>query len=69
MACSVPDLCLDELAINGDASRGEFDADGGFGLQAELVSGESGQEVGLADAGVSDEDQLEQVVVVFVGTH
>ena len=45
---------------------GEFDADGGFGFEAELVSGESGEDVGFADAGVADEDDLEQVIVLII---
>jgi hypothetical protein len=45
----------------------ELDADGGLGLEAELVAGESGEEVGLADAGVADEHHLEEVVVLLLG--
>lgn len=69
LAGGVPDLSLDEFAIDGDAAGGEFDADGGFGFQAELVSRESGQEVGLSNGRITDKDELEQVVIVFVGTH
>nr|ACN34673.1 unknown [Zea mays] len=47
---------------------GELDADGGLGLEAELVAGESGEDVGLADAGVADEHDLEEVVVLVVHT-
>ena len=32
-----------------ESASGEFDADGGLGFEAELVSGESGKEVGFAD--------------------
>ena len=39
-----------------DASGGELDADGGLGLEVELVTRESGEEVTLSDAGVADED-------------
>ena len=66
MASGVPNLSLDDLGIDGQAAGGELDADGGLGLEAELVAGEAGEEVGLADAGVSDEDQLEEVVVVVL---
>jgi hypothetical protein len=45
---------------------GKFDADGGLGLEAELVAGEAGEDVGLADAGVADEHDLEEVVVLVV---
>ena len=37
-------------------SCGELDADGGLGLEAELVARESREDVGLADAGVADQD-------------
>ena len=43
---------------------GELDADGGLGLEAELVAGEAGEDVGLADAGVADEHDLEEVVAL-----
>jgi hypothetical protein len=45
----------------------ELDADSGLGLEAELVAGESGEEVGLADARVADEHHLEEVVVLLLG--
>lgn len=35
-------------------SGGELDPDCGFGFQAELVPGESGEEIGLADARVAN---------------
>jgi hypothetical protein len=46
----------------------ELDADGGLGLEAELVARESREDVGLADAGVADEHDLEEVVVLVVHT-
>ena len=33
---------------------GEFDADGGFGFQAEFVPGESGEQIGFAYPGIAD---------------
>ena len=66
LAGGVPDLGLDDLVVDADAPGGELDADGGLGLEAELVAGEAGEEVGLADAGVADEHHLEQVVVVVL---
>jgi hypothetical protein len=62
----VPDLGLDDLVVDADAPGGELDADGGLGLEAELVAGEAGEEVGFADPGVADEHHLEQVVVVVL---
>jgi hypothetical protein len=49
-----------------ERSRCELDADGGLGLEAELVAGEAGEQVGLADAGVPDEHHLEEVVVLLL---
>ena len=49
-----------------EGAGGELDADGGLGLEAELVAGEPGEDVGLADAGVADEHDLEEVVVLVV---
>ena len=66
LAGGVPDLGLDGLALGLDGLGGELDADGRLGLEVELVAGEAGEEVGLADAGVADEDDLEQIVVLFI---
>nr|CAB3497634.1 unnamed protein product [Digitaria exilis] len=49
-----------------EGAGGELDADGGLGLEAELVAGEAGEDIGLADAGVADEHDLEEVVVLVV---
>jgi len=64
LAGGVPNLGLDDLAVDLEAAGGELDADGGLGLEAELVLGEAGEEVGLADAGVADEHDLEEVVAL-----
>jgi hypothetical protein len=66
LAGGVPDLGLDDLVLDVDAAGGELDADGGLGLEAELVAREAREQVGLADAGVADEHHLEEVVVVVV---
>lgn len=49
-----------------EGSGGEFDTDGGLGLEAELIAGEAGQDVGFAHARVADQHDLEQVVVLLV---
>ena len=41
----------------------ELDADGGLGVHVELVAGVAGEEVGLADGGVADYDDLEEVLI------
>jgi hypothetical protein len=48
LAGGVPNLGLDDLAIDLEIAGGELDADGGLGLEAKLVLGEAGEEVGLA---------------------
>ena len=58
MACGVPNLGLDDLAVDLEGAGGELDADGRLGLEAELVAREAGEQVGLADAGVVNEDDL-----------
>ena len=62
MACSIPDLSLDGLGINLNGSSRKFDADGGLGIQVELVTSESTQKVGLADSRVSDQDDCIRAV-------
>ncbi len=50
-------------ATHLNAASGKLDADGGLGLQAELIARESRQQIGFADAAVSDQHHLEQVVI------
>ncbi|KAM0953473.1 hypothetical protein DsansV1_C01g0000371 [Dioscorea sansibarensis] len=45
---------------------GELNPNGGLGLQAELVPGEPGEDVGFPDARVADEHDLEQVIILMV---
>jgi hypothetical protein len=52
----VPDLCLDGLGVDLDRSCGKLDADRRLGVQVELISGESTEQVGLSDARISDQD-------------
>ena len=61
-------MCLNRSVVDVNGSGGEFDADCAFGFQIEFVSGETGEEVGFADAGVADEDDFEEVVVFVVAT-
>lgn len=55
LARRVPNLCLDSLGIYLDRSCCELDADGGLGVEVELVAGESAKQVGLSDARVTDQ--------------
>lgn len=56
LAGGVPNLCLDSLRVDLDASRGELYADGGLGVEVELVAREPAEQVGFTDARVSDQD-------------
>lgn len=60
----VPDLGLDGLGIDLDAASCEFDADGRLAVEVELVAGEPGEQVRFADAGISNKDDLEEVLEV-----
>ena len=51
----VPDLSLDGLAFDLDAARGKLHPDGALALQAELIAGESGQQVTLPYTRISDQ--------------
>jgi len=55
LAGGIPDLGLDCLGVDLDGPSGELNADGRLRVQVELVSGESTQQVGFSDAGVSDQ--------------
>lgn len=66
MTSGVPNLSLDDLIVDANAAGGELDADGGLGLAAELILGEPGEEIGFADAGVADEHNLEQIIVIVI---
>ena len=62
----IPDLGLDSLSIHLDASSRELDADRRLGLEGELVARETGKDVGLPNARVSNQDHLEQIVIATV---
>lgn len=62
MAGGVPDLGLDGLVLDEEGTGLELDADGGLGVEAKLVAGESGEDLGLAHGGVADEHHLEYVI-------
>ena len=64
LAGCVPDLQLDNLApVYFQTERPEFDTDSDLMLNLELVVHDSLHEATLADTGISNNDQLEQVVL------
>ena len=67
LAGGVPNLELDGLAVELDGADLKVDADGGdVGFRVGVV-GESEEKARLADAGVSDEQELEEVIAVGRG--
>lgn len=47
---------LDRLGVNLDRAGGELDTDGGFGVEIEFIASETAEQVGLADARVTNQD-------------
>ena len=56
LARRVPDLGFDGLGVDLDGAGREFDADGGFGVEVELVAGEAAEQVGFPNAAVTYKD-------------
>ena len=63
----VPDLQFNPFAVNGHRADFKVHSDGGDVVAAKRVIGESDQQRTLANSGIADDEQLEQVVVVLVG--
>lgn len=55
LTSSIPNLSLDRLGIDLDGAGCEFDTDSRLGVQVELVTGETAQQVGLSDTRISDQ--------------
>ncbi len=55
-----------EVHTDLDRSRGEFNTDGRFGLQAELIPCKSGKQIGLPDSRISDQDYLEKIIILII---
>lgn len=55
LTSSIPNLCLDGLRVDLDRTSRKLHADGGLGVQVELVAGETTQQVGFTDTRVSDQ--------------
>lgn len=51
----IPNLSLDRLGIHLDRPGSELDSDGGLGVQVELIAGETTQQVGFTNAGVTNQ--------------
>jgi len=66
LAGCVPDLGLDALVLDDQGAGLELDADGSFGVQAELVAREPGQYLRLPDRRIPYQHHLEHVVYFLV---
>lgn len=69
LAGRVPDLHFHSTALDLQCLGGELYADGGFGLEVELVLGEAGYDVGLAHARVPQQHYLVAEVRLFIIRH
>ena len=56
LAGRVPDLGLDRLRVDLDRAGCKLDADGGLAVQVELVAREAAEQVGFANARITDEN-------------
>ena len=54
LSSRVPDMSFDGFGVDLDGARCELDSDCRLGVQIELISGESTQQVGLPDTRVSN---------------
>jgi len=68
LAGGIPNLGLDNLVINTNATGSEFNADGGLGFKAELIASETREEVGFSDTRVADQHNLEEVIVIIISS-
>lgn len=59
----VPNLKLDDLIVDSEAEAAELDANRHLMLTLELIIHNSLHKARLADAGISNNNQLEQVVL------
>ncbi len=55
-----------EIHTDLDRSRGEFNTDGRFGFQAELIPCKSGEQIGLPDSRISDQNYLEKIIILII---
>jgi hypothetical protein len=50
-------MCVSRIGVRVSylkSASGEFDADGGLGLQTKLVASKSGEDVRFSDTGIAD---------------
>ena len=55
LTSSIPNLCLDSLRVYLNRTCRKLHTDRGLGVQVELIAGETTQQVGFTNTGVSDQ--------------
>ena len=66
LTSSIPNLGFDDFIIHIQAPSRELDSDGWFGLEAKLVLGESWKQIGLPNTRITDQNNLEKVIVFII---
>lgn len=54
------------LDVYLESSSGELDTNSGFGFQAEFISGKPGKDIRFSHTRVSNQHDLEQVVILMI---
>jgi hypothetical protein len=68
LACCIPNLGFDRLGINLKGPGSEFDTNGGLGIQVELISGKTAQQIRLSNTGITDKNNCIGKEVAFLVT-
>ena len=56
LACCIPNLGLDRLGINLKGTGSELDTNRRLGIQVELISCKTAQQIGLSNTGITDKN-------------
>lgn len=66
LTSSIPDLRFDRLRVDLDGSSCELNTDRRLRIKVEFVPGKTTQQVGLADTGVSDQNDWEESAITVL---
>ena len=67
LSSGIPNLKLDLLTVMPERAESEVDADGGDIVLVELIICESYEKARLADAGITEKNHLEKMVIILSG--
>lgn len=67
LSSGIPNLKLDLLTAMPERTESEVDANGGHVVLVELIICEPYEKAGLADAGITEKNHLEKMVVILSG--